>query len=108
MTELARSRLRGAASYALVAALSLVLGAAGTYLLRAGRPLDQITTHGEWVYVKRGADSIRAYVAYPERKTKAPAVIVIPRGPSAGCCRFRFHLLAATGTEFATNWTNAN
>ncbi len=77
MTELARSRLRGAASYALVAALSLVLGAAGSYLLRAGKPLDPITTHGEWVYVKKGADSIRAYVAYPERKTKAPAVIVI-------------------------------
>ena len=39
--------------------------------------LDPVTTHGEWVFIKRGADSIRAYVAYPERKTKAPAVIVI-------------------------------
>ena len=36
-----------------------------------------VTTHGEWVKYARGADSIRAYVAYPERKTKAPAVIVI-------------------------------
>jgi carboxymethylenebutenolidase len=34
-------------------------------------------THGEWVYVKSGADSVRAYIAYPERKTKAPGVIAI-------------------------------
>ena len=27
--------------------------------------------------IKRGNETIRAYVAYPERKTKAPAVIVI-------------------------------
>jgi carboxymethylenebutenolidase len=40
-------------------------------------PRDRVTTHGEWIYIKRGQDSIRAYVAYPERKTKAPAVIVI-------------------------------
>lgn len=36
-----------------------------------------VTTHGEWVKYARGRDSIRAYVAYPERKDKAPAVIVI-------------------------------
>lgn len=77
MTEPTRRRLRGAATYTLVASLSLVLGAAGASLARQGTPLDPVTTHGEWVYVKRGADSIRAYVAYPERKTKAPAVIVI-------------------------------
>jgi carboxymethylenebutenolidase len=35
------------------------------------------TTHGEWVKIKRGNETIRAYVAYPERKTRAPAVIVI-------------------------------
>jgi carboxymethylenebutenolidase len=29
------------------------------------------------VKIPRGTDSIRAYVAYPERKTKAPAIIVI-------------------------------
>lgn len=34
-------------------------------------------THGEWVYIKTGADSVHAYVAYPQRKTKAPGVIVI-------------------------------
>ncbi|MDX2192234.1 MAG: dienelactone hydrolase family protein [Gemmatimonadales bacterium] len=35
------------------------------------------THHGEWVMIARGGDSIRAYVAYPERKDRAPAVIVI-------------------------------
>ena len=44
---------------------------------RSKSPGTAVTTHGEWVYIKRGQDSIRAYVAYPERKTKAPAVIVI-------------------------------
>jgi carboxymethylenebutenolidase len=38
---------------------------------------DSVTTHGEWVKIKRDNQTIRAYVAYPERKTKAPAVIVI-------------------------------
>jgi carboxymethylenebutenolidase len=36
------------------------------------------TTHGEWVFIPRGpADSLRAYIAYPERKDPGPAVIVI-------------------------------
>ena len=29
------------------------------------------------MYLRRATDSVRAYVAYPERKDKAPAVIVI-------------------------------
>jgi len=77
MTDITRRRLRGAASYALVASISLLLGATGAYLAGGRTPLDPVTTHGEWVYVRKGADSIRAYVAYPERKTKAPAIIVI-------------------------------
>lgn len=36
-----------------------------------------VTTHGEWVKIPRGADSIRAYVAYPERSSRAPGIIVI-------------------------------
>jgi hypothetical protein len=36
-----------------------------------------------------------------------PAAILVPRGAPPGCCRFRLHLLAATGTEFATDWTEA-
>ena len=37
-----------------------------------------VTTHGEWVkFANASGDSVRAYVAYPERKGKAPAIIVI-------------------------------
>ena len=50
---------------------------AGSKEPRAAAGIDSITTHGEWVKIKRGDQTIRAYVAYPERKTKAPAVIVI-------------------------------
>lgn len=73
------SPLRGAVSYALVAALAAAAGAAITWFLTGHRPrsLDAVTTHGEWVQVHRGNDSIRTYVAYPERKDKAPAVLVI-------------------------------
>ncbi len=37
------------------------------------RPVrTQVTTHGEWVWVKKtSGDSVRAYVAYPERKDTA-------------------------------------
>lgn len=33
--------------------------------------------HGEWVTLSSGADSIRAWVVYPERKTKAPVIVVV-------------------------------
>ena len=33
--------------------------------------------HGEWAIVRSGQDSIRAWVVYPERKTKAPVVLVV-------------------------------
>jgi carboxymethylenebutenolidase len=76
---------RGAVSYVLVALIAALAGAAGMWLhglratagLPASVPHDSVTTHGEWVKIRRGNETIRAYVAYPERKTKAPAVIVI-------------------------------
>jgi carboxymethylenebutenolidase len=76
------SRRGAVATYVLVGLVALLIGAAAmrTYSGKAAAPqaaIDPVTTHGEWVYVKRGRDSVRAYVAYPERKTKAPAVIVI-------------------------------
>lgn len=71
------NRIRGTALYVAVAALSVAAGAAGAWSLRGGHRLDPVTSHGEWVQIKRGQDSIRAYVAYPERKDKAPAVVVI-------------------------------
>jgi carboxymethylenebutenolidase len=33
--------------------------------------------HGEWVMIRDGADSVRAWIVYPERKTKAPVVVVV-------------------------------
>ncbi|MEP6571473.1 MAG: dienelactone hydrolase family protein [Gemmatimonadota bacterium] len=77
-----RSR-NGFIRYALVATVGLAAGAGGVWTvgqsIRGTSPRrDAVTTHGEWVYIKKaGGDSVRAYVAYPERKDKAPAVIVI-------------------------------
>lgn len=68
---------RGIASYLVVGSVAMGLGAAVTWL--ATRPrLDPVTTHGEWVHIKKPTgDSVRAYVAYPERRDRAPAMIVI-------------------------------
>lgn len=33
--------------------------------------------HGEWAMIRSGPDSIRAWVVYPERRTKAPVIIVV-------------------------------
>ena len=71
-------RKKSIAPLLLVPALALgVIGAATSRELR--KKQSGVTTHGEWVtYARPGtSDSIRAYVAYPERKEKAPAVIVI-------------------------------
>lgn len=70
---------KGFTRYAIVAALSLATGAAGTWMLRAPhRPLDPVTTHGEWIRIASPTgDSIRAYVAYPERKDAGPGILVI-------------------------------
>ncbi len=73
------------ATYVLVSLIALLIGAAAMWTysgddrgpVTSATATDTVTTHGEWVSIKRGRDSIRAYVAYPERKTKAPAVIVI-------------------------------
>jgi carboxymethylenebutenolidase len=74
----ARSR-RGLASHLAVALLAALAGAGLAWGIRTvpHQELEHVTTHGEWVYVRRGADSIRAYVAYPERRDPAPGVIVI-------------------------------
>jgi carboxymethylenebutenolidase len=61
----------------MVAVLGLVAGAGTMWSVGRRQPLPP-ETHGEWVKFANGSgDSIRAYVAYPERKDKAPAVIVI-------------------------------
>jgi carboxymethylenebutenolidase len=78
------SRAGAVATYVLLVLVALLIGATAMWT-RTGdggqaapkADGDAVTTHGEWVYIKRGRDSVRAYVAYPERKTKAPAIIVI-------------------------------
>jgi len=72
-------------STAMVGMAGLLAGAVATWSLGAGRAGTQAsatsampTTHGEWVkFANTAGDSIRAYVAYPERKDNAPGVIVI-------------------------------
>src|SRR2546427_8209179 len=39
--------------------------------------LNSSLRHGEWVDIKSGARTIKAFVVYPERKDKAPAVLVV-------------------------------
>ena len=74
---------RGAVSAGLVGLVGVAAGLVIAWSLPTFRspfpvPRSPATTHGEWVYIRtpRG-DSLRAYVGYPERKDKAPAIIVI-------------------------------
>jgi carboxymethylenebutenolidase len=71
----------GSVATAMVALIGVLTGAVlvwGTpHLALRTSHSQQVTTHGEWVWVKRGTDSIRTYVAYPERRDKAPTVIII-------------------------------
>src|SRR5436189_6321734 len=39
--------------------------------------LNSSPRHGEWVDIKSGDRTIRAFAVYPERKDKAPVVLVI-------------------------------
>lgn len=73
---------KGSAATMLVAALGVLTGGALVafaphFGLRTSHAPQAPTTHGEWVRIRRGRDSIRAYVAYPERRDKAPTMIVI-------------------------------
>lgn len=73
---------RGIATTPIIAILTLLVGLAGGAILARSRVatprIDAVTTHGEWVkFTNAQGDSVRAYVAYPERKDKAPTVIVI-------------------------------
>jgi carboxymethylenebutenolidase len=69
---------KGLASYVAIVVSAFLVGAAGTWALQDQKPvMDAVPTHGEWVYIRKGADSIRAYVAYPERSDKAPGIIVV-------------------------------
>jgi carboxymethylenebutenolidase len=39
--------------------------------------LEQSPRHGEWVTIKNGSRNVKAFVSYPESKTKTPVVLVI-------------------------------
>src|ERR687895_884126 len=39
--------------------------------------LEKSSRHGEWVEFKSGERTIKAFVVFPERKEKAPVVLVI-------------------------------
>lgn len=75
--------IRGSASAIAVGLAGFIAGLAlmwsfGTSGSPFPVPRSSATTHGEWVFIRKPTgDSIRAYVAYPERKDRAPAVIVI-------------------------------
>lgn len=70
---------RGATTLLVVALLSALAGALGAWLLMPKRVLPGIPeTHGQWVrFTNAGGDTIPAYVAWPERKDRAPTIIVI-------------------------------
>jgi carboxymethylenebutenolidase len=70
------SRTGGAAAgvpAALTAQGAAVPAGAGDVARRlAGSP-----RHADWVMIRTGADSVRAWVVYPERRERAPVVVVI-------------------------------
>ena len=59
-------------------AVALTLLATSTYAQDWAKPrLNNSPRHGEWVDIKSGDRTIKAFVVYPERKDKAPVVLVI-------------------------------
>jgi carboxymethylenebutenolidase len=63
----------GAATTAVASDAMLPAGA-----LDVGARLARSPRHGEWAMIRTGSsDSVKAWVVYPERSTKAPVVVVI-------------------------------
>jgi carboxymethylenebutenolidase len=60
----------------LVLALTFLAGSINAQDWAKAR-LNNSPRHGEWVEVKSGDRTIKAFVVYPERKDKAPVVLVI-------------------------------
>ena len=80
--------------YRLTARTALALSLVGIAACAAARTVTPATTppasvtesrarlaasprHGEWVMVSAGEDSVRAWIVYPERTTRAPVVVVV-------------------------------
>ena len=69
---------RGSVMYVMVTLLALALGAAGVWaFLEQSVLADDRPAERGWVWIPSGADSIRAWVAYPDRTSPAAAIIVI-------------------------------
>ena len=71
-----RASFRGALALGIACALLAVAPAAHAQEWAKAR-LNDSPRHGEWVEYKSGERTLKAFVAYPERKEKAPVVIVI-------------------------------
>ena len=64
---------RAAATGAMASEASIPAGA-----LDVAARLARSPRHGEWVMIRTGpSDSVKAWVVYPERSTKAPVVVVV-------------------------------
>jgi carboxymethylenebutenolidase len=66
--------------------VALLIGAIGSFLLSASpvsaqdwakARLNNSPRHADWAEIKSGDRNIKAFVVYPERKDKAPVVLVI-------------------------------
>ena len=72
-TETTRTSTSTTTSSTITTATGLPAGAAD-----ARARVDRSPRHGEWAMVRTPAgDSVRAWVVYPERSTKAPVVLVV-------------------------------
>src|SRR4051794_7151504 len=68
-------RLSGA--IALLWSLAFLLPVTASAQDWAKARLNNSPRHGEWVEYKSGERTLKAFVVYPERKDKAPVVLVI-------------------------------
>ena len=62
---------------ALVALAAVGAGAAEMIKDFGRERLNSSPRHGEWVDIKSGERTIKAFIVYPERKDKAPVVLVV-------------------------------
>ncbi len=68
---------RGAISTSIVSLLALAFGIAGVYAYLQASALGKGPARAEWVWIPSGDDSLRAYVAQPDRESEAPGIIII-------------------------------
>jgi carboxymethylenebutenolidase len=72
-----RSGDAGAAVEPGVAAAARPIASPPAGAAAVGQRLQSSPRHAEWVMVRSGSDSVRSWVVYPERRDRAPVVVVI-------------------------------